>query len=84
MGANLAPTAFCLILIVWVYFFVPETRGVRIEDMDKIFGGSDGEADMRRMAEIRQLVGLDIFSGDVAAHEDKDMKALHVEEKKLE
>jgi len=30
---------FCLILIVWVYFCVPETKGLRIEEMDKIFGG---------------------------------------------
>lgn len=64
---------------MWVYFFVPETRGVRIEDMDKIFGGSDGEADVRRMNEIRQHLGLDVFSDDVAAHEDKDQKAQHIE-----
>lgn len=40
---NLA--AFCVILIVWVRFFVPESRGVRIEEMDKVFGGNDGEAE---------------------------------------
>lgn len=74
-------SAFCLLLIGWVYFFVPETRGVRIEDMDKIFGGSDGEADMSRMAEIRQRLGLDVFIEDVAAHEDKDLKTDHIEEK---
>ncbi|KAK1483143.1 sugar transporter [Colletotrichum abscissum] len=50
--------AFCVILIVWVYFFVPETKGVRIEEMDKLFGGNQGEADMTRMAIIRQQLGL--------------------------
>ncbi|KXH40491.1 sugar transporter [Colletotrichum nymphaeae SA-01] len=50
--------AFCVVLIVWVYFFVPETKGVRIEEMDKIFGGNQGEADMIRMAIIRQQLGL--------------------------
>ncbi|KAI3538409.1 sugar transporter [Colletotrichum filicis] len=50
--------AFCVILIVWVYFFVPETKGVRIEEMDKLFGGNQGEADMSRMAIIRQQLGL--------------------------
>lgn len=47
-----------MVLIVWVYFFVPETKGVRIEEMDKIFGGNQGEADMIRMAIIRQQLGL--------------------------
>ncbi|KAK1467991.1 sugar transporter [Colletotrichum cuscutae] len=50
--------AFCVILIVWVYFFVPETKGVRVEEMDKLFGGNQGEADMTRMAIIRQQLGL--------------------------
>ncbi|KAK1691019.1 sugar transporter [Colletotrichum godetiae] len=50
--------AFCVILVVWVYFFVPETKGVRIEEMDKLFGGNQGEADMIRMANIRQQLGL--------------------------
>lgn len=71
--------AFCIILIVWVIFFVPETRGVRIEDMDKIFGGSDGAEDVRRMAEIRQQLGLDAFTDDVAVLESKDAKAQHIE-----
>ncbi|KXH50774.1 sugar transporter [Colletotrichum simmondsii] len=50
--------AFCVILVIWVYFFVPETKGVRIEEMDKLFGGNQGEADMIRMAIIRQQLGL--------------------------
>ncbi|KAH8680743.1 sugar transporter [Xylariales sp. PMI_506] len=46
--------AFCIILFVWVYFFVPETKGVRIEEMDKLFGGNQGELDVNRMEAIRQ------------------------------
>lgn len=52
-------TAFCLILLVWVYFFVPETKGVPIEEMDKLFGGNSGEADLRRIANIRDRLGID-------------------------
>lgn len=51
-------TAFCIILLVWVYFGVPETKGVRIEEMDKLFGGNQGEADMRRIAGIRERLGI--------------------------
>ena len=45
---------FCILLFVWVYFAVPETRGIPIEEMDKIFGGNEGEEDMSRMEEIRR------------------------------
>lgn len=58
VDTNECPLAFCLFLIVWVWFFVPETRGVGIEEMDKLFGGSQGEADLQRMADIRQQLGI--------------------------
>ncbi|KAI0159146.1 sugar transporter [Pestalotiopsis sp. NC0098] len=51
--------AFCVILFIWVYFFVPETRGVRIEEMDNLFGGSQGEADVQRLKAVRHRLGLD-------------------------
>ncbi|KAL2671657.1 sugar transporter [Phyllosticta citricarpa] len=44
---------FCVLLVVWVWFFVPETKGRRIEEMDDIFGGNSGESDIRMMEEIR-------------------------------
>lgn len=52
--------------------------------MDKVFGGSDGQADVRRMNEIRERLGLDVFTDDVAAHEAKDAKAHHVEQSEIE
>ncbi|KAL4920844.1 general substrate transporter [Aspergillus aurantiobrunneus] len=50
--------AFCVFLWVWVFFFVPETKNVRMEQMDSIFGGNQGEQDMARMAAIRTQLGL--------------------------
>lgn len=38
---------------------LPETKGVGIEDMDKLFGGNQGEADLMRMRNIRRRLGLD-------------------------
>ncbi|KAK7418137.1 hypothetical protein QQX98_004112 [Neonectria punicea] len=54
---------FCLFLGVWVFFFVPETKGVRIEEMDKLFGGNQGVEDMQRIADIR--VQLGILGGEI-------------------
>jgi hypothetical protein len=54
---------FCLILIVWVYFCVPETKGLRIEEMDQIFGGNQGVEDMARIEDIRRRLGIGGVSG---------------------
>jgi hypothetical protein len=64
---------FCVILGVWVYFCVPETKGVGIEEMDKLFGGNQGEADMQKIAEIRARLGMrpsDVNSESDIVHKD--------------
>jgi hypothetical protein len=55
---------FCVILVVWVYFFVPETKGRRIEEMDEIFGGNQGVEDMARIADIRRRLGITVSPSD--------------------
>ncbi|KAI9927097.1 hypothetical protein ASPWEDRAFT_177557 [Aspergillus wentii DTO 134E9] len=50
--------AFCVLLFFWVLFFVPETRGIPIEDMDQLFGGNQGHEDLLRMAGIRARLGI--------------------------
>lgn len=72
-------SAFCVILIVWVFFFVPETKGVRIEEMDKLFGGNQGSADMARMATIRRELGLVPDGANLKAKEDVDMGVSEIE-----
>ncbi|KAK7060304.1 hypothetical protein VNI00_001069 [Paramarasmius palmivorus] len=37
-GTFLVFGVMCLIMSVWVYFFLPETRGVALEDMKYLFG----------------------------------------------
>jgi hypothetical protein len=73
--------AFCVILFVWVMFFVPETKGVPIEEMDKIFGGNQGQADMQRIAEIRNRLGiLSAEEMDLAKAKEADVDYATVEE----
>jgi sugar porter (SP) family MFS transporter len=49
---------------VFIWFFVPETKRLSLEEMDIIFG-SEGAAqkDQERMAEINQEIGLTALSG---------------------
>ncbi|QDS67451.1 hypothetical protein FKW77_000590 [Venturia effusa] len=66
---------FCVILVAWVCFWVPETKGVPMEEMDKLFGGNQGEEDLRMILEIRQRLGMDETaersSGDPSRHKGK-------------
>ncbi|KAK4626224.1 MFS glucose transporter mfs1 [Fulvia fulva] len=45
--------------IVWVWFFLPETKGATLEDMDRVFGSHTGEADQRLLSECRRELGLE-------------------------
>lgn len=70
---------FCIILFVWVYFAVPETKGVRIEEMDKIFGGNQGEADMQRIRDIRSRLGIHQEASGESMSMEKDLGEKHLE-----
>lgn len=57
----------------FIWFFVPETKRLSLEEMDIIFG-SEGAAqkDQERMAEINQEIGLAaIMNGGSPAHRDE-------------
>lgn len=44
--------------MVWIFFFLPETKGATMEDMDRIFKSHTGEEDAILLAEARRDVGL--------------------------
>ena len=44
--------------MVWVHFCLPETKGVSLEEMDKVFGSRTGEEDAIMLAEAREEIGL--------------------------
>lgn len=74
--------AFCVILFVWVLFFVPETKGVPIEEMDRLFGGNQGQEDLMRLAEIRTRLGIPVPTAGPGLPADKkeDLDHATVEE----
>jgi hypothetical protein len=53
---------------LFIWFFVPETKRLTLEEMDTIFG-SEGTAlkDQERMAEINHEIGLAALSGDASS-----------------
>ena len=57
-GAYVFFAVFCLLSLVWTYFFVPETRGRTLEQMDHVFKDCTSEQEeSRRSAIERNLMG---------------------------
>ncbi|GAW20866.1 hypothetical protein ANO14919_103780 [Xylariales sp. No.14919] len=69
--------AFCVLLFIWVFFWVPETKGIRIEEMDKLFGGNTGADDVKRMSEIQEQLRISEAIAD--ANKVQDASAVHIE-----
>lgn len=57
-GTYIFFAAFCLIAFVFTFFFVPETRGKSLEDMDVVFGDTAAHEEKVRLYEIAASMGL--------------------------
>jgi hypothetical protein len=44
--------------IAFVYFFIPETRGKTLEEMDAAFGSHASTEDLEELEDIQREVGL--------------------------
>ncbi|KAI4101881.1 MAG: hypothetical protein L6R37_004702 [Teloschistes peruensis] len=65
-GAYTFFAVFCLLSFVWTYFFVPETRGRTLEQMDHVFKDIDSqEEEARRHAIEAEIIAS--HHGDLAA-----------------
>lgn len=83
-----------LIGAAFIWFFVPETKRLTLEEMDVIFGSQGtAQADFERMAEINREIGLDALlrtsaaggSGELGVRTetpDEKEKIVHAEEEK--
>lgn len=57
-GTYIFFAVFCLIALVFTYFFVPETKGKSLEDMDEIFGDTAAHEEKARLFQIAASLGL--------------------------
>lgn len=49
----------CALMGLWVFFFVPETKGKPLEVMDEVFGDNTAQEDADRMTRIKSTMSLD-------------------------
>ncbi|KAF2018401.1 general substrate transporter [Aaosphaeria arxii CBS 175.79] len=66
-GAYTFFAVFCLLAFVFTYFFIPETKGVSLEQMDAVFKDVSSVADEERKARIER----DIFESSA------EQRAMH-------
>ncbi|CEF76448.1 hypothetical protein SNK03_004404 [Fusarium graminearum] len=57
-GTYIFFAAFCLLAFFFTYFFVPETRGKSLEEMDALFGDTAAYEEKARLMEIASEIGL--------------------------
>ncbi|GLB45035.1 putative major facilitator superfamily, sugar transporter (TC 2.A.1.1) family protein [Lyophyllum shimeji] len=57
-GTYILFASFNVLSIIFVYFFVPETKGKTLEEMDLVFGSHTSRAETAMLAGIQNEVGL--------------------------
>jgi Sugar (and other) transporter len=59
-GTYLIFGSFCFSMFFFVWFFVPETKGVSLEAMDRLFGVTDYDKQLPPEAEERKREATDV------------------------
>ncbi|KAI5357700.1 Putative major facilitator, sugar transporter, major facilitator superfamily [Septoria linicola] len=73
---------WCLAGAAFLWFFIPETTGKTLEEMDAAFGSHSNQEDMDELCRIQQEIGLvDLLTGDSRATISEKDQATHVETK---
>lgn len=75
----------CFIGAAFVWYFVPETKNLSLEEMDEVFGDEAGNAleDRRRLDRIYGELGLIDSDSARGEHEEKEIQADGVEVERL-
>ncbi|KAJ7627178.1 MFS monosaccharide transporter [Roridomyces roridus] len=57
-GTFLTFATACFLAYLWATYSVPETAGVALEDMDRVFGGEVGREEGARRVQVEEELGL--------------------------
>ncbi|KAJ7454529.1 general substrate transporter [Mycena galericulata] len=57
-GTFLTFSTACFLAYLWATYSVPETAGVALEDMDRVFGSEVGREDAARRRQVEEELGL--------------------------
>jgi len=60
-GTYVVFCVFCLLALIWVWFFVPETNGRTLEEMDHVFKDNTGELERSRRVRIEAEISSRIL-----------------------
>ncbi|KAI3393550.1 hypothetical protein diail_4141 [Diaporthe ilicicola] len=77
-GTYIFFAAFCLLALGFTYFFVPETRGKSLEDMDSVFGDTAAHDEKARLFNIAAELGI-VDLGRIQSAKGGDEKPAVVE-----
>jgi MFS family permease len=65
-GTYLFFGVFCLLSLVWVWFFVPETSGKTLEEMDQVFHSNTGQSERESRARIETEIARSVWNSHAA------------------
>lgn len=68
-----------LLLAAFVWFFIPETKKVSLEEIDTLFGGSNHVEKGGDLMGVEDAHHADV-GHELPAHGDKDLGAEHIQE----
>ncbi|KLJ11491.1 MFS transporter, SP family, sugar:H+ symporter [Blastomyces silverae] len=78
-GTYIFFAAFCLLALAFTFFFIPETRGKTLEDMDLVFGDTAAHEEQQRIVQIEAALRGTPLPGAAALKESLFNEEVRVE-----
>lgn len=79
-GTYIFFAVFLAVGIVWVWFFLPETKNATLEEMDRVFGSHSGQRDAELLQEAQRAVGLTSFLESMGTATGRNLEKKEKEE----